>query len=99
MDKRQGSTEKENIRTGTSPETLAQALLDNLYYVQGRTSDLATPNDWYMALSYTVRDRLLERWIKTILNLRSHARAVCYFSAEFLMGPQLSNNLIQLGIF
>ncbi len=89
----------EDVRTGLHPDTLARALLENLYYVQGRIPRVATPNDWYMALSYTVRDRLLDRWIKTAENLRRNARAVCYLSAEFLMGPQLGNNLINLGIF
>jgi starch phosphorylase len=89
----------EYVRTGLRPDTLARAILENLYYVQGRVPRVATPNDWYMALSYTVRDRLLERWIKTVANLRRNAKAVCYFSAEFLMGPQLGNNLINLGIY
>ncbi len=89
----------EDVRTGLYPDTLARAILENLYYIQGRIPRVATPNDWYMALSYTVRDRLLERWIKTVENLRSSAKAVCYLSAEFLMGPQLGNNLINLGIF
>ncbi len=89
----------EDVRTGLRPETLAKALLENLYYIQGRIPQLATFHDWYMALSYTVRDRLLDRWIKTVMHLRRNARAVCYFSAEFLIGPQLGNNLINLGIF
>ncbi len=44
MANQQKPQEKENIRTGTSPETLAQAILDNLYYVQGRLPELATRN-------------------------------------------------------
>ena len=90
--------ERENLRTGTTPATLAQALLDNLYYVQGRPPELATKNDWYMALAYTVRDRLLHNWLQTLKALREDVKMVSYLSAEFLMGPQLGNNLINLGI-
>ena len=68
----------ENIRTGTSPKTLAQAILDNLYYVQGRPPELATRNDWYMALAYTVRDRLLHNWVQTLKAMRQDVRAVSY---------------------
>jgi starch phosphorylase len=87
------------IRTGTSPEALSQALLDNLYYVQGRTPRLATKNDWYMALAYTVRDRLLENWVQTLGNIGKEMRVVSYLSAEFLPGPQLGNGLISLDIW
>ncbi len=89
----------ENIRTGTSPETIAQALLDNLYYVQGRPPELATKNDWYMALAYTVRDRLLHNWVRTLKTLAEDVKVVSYLSAEFLLGPQLGNHLINLGIW
>ncbi|MGA9755228.1 MAG: glycogen/starch/alpha-glucan phosphorylase [Desulfobaccales bacterium] len=99
MKGKQNSQGKESIRTGTSPEILAQALLDNLYYVQGRLPELATRNDWYMALAYTVRDRLLQSWLETISALGREARIVSYLSAEFLLGPQLGNNLISLGIW
>ncbi len=58
------SQERENICTGTSPETPAQTLLDNLYYVQGQLPELATKHDWYMALANTVRDRLLDNWVQ-----------------------------------
>ncbi len=82
-----------------SSETLAQAILDNLYYVQGRSREFATRNDWYMALAYTVRDRLLHGWLETLGALRREARIVSYLSAEFLLGPQLGNSLISLGIW
>jgi glycogen phosphorylase len=91
--------DKENIRTGTSPETLAEAILDNLLYVQGRPPELATKNDWYEALAYTVRDRLLHNWVQTLKTIIDDVKVVSYLSAEFLIGPQLGNNLINLGIW
>jgi starch phosphorylase len=89
----------EDDRTGTSVETLRRAILDNLFYIQGKFPEIATTNDYYMALAYTVRDRLLHRWIKTLETwLNKDVKIVCYLSAEFLLGPHLGNNLINLGI-
>jgi len=92
-----------DIRTGLSPESIAQAFLDNLYYAQGRIPSVATRNDLYMALAYTVRDRLLARWVSGMERYRRYEiendiKVVCYFSAEYLPGPHLLNNLINLGI-
>src|SRR4029450_8000266 len=90
----------ETVRTGLSPAMTAAAFRDNLCYVQARFPEVTTRNDNYMALAYTVRDRLLERWIKTAQTyLHQERRTVCYLAAEFLMGPQLGNNLVNLGIF
>jgi len=87
-------------RTAAGPDALAHSFLDNLFFVQGRSRDRATVNDLYMALAHTVRDRLVERWIQTVLNYRAQdVRVVCYLSAEFLTGPHLANNLINLGIY
>jgi starch phosphorylase len=87
-------------RTGLKVEDLAQSFLDNLFFVQGRSVERATVNDLYMALAHTVRDRLVERWIETVKNYQAQdVRVVCYLSAEFLTGPHLANNLINLGIY
>jgi starch phosphorylase len=88
------------LRTAAGANALAHTFLDNLFFVQGRSRDRATFNDLYMALAHTVRDRLVERWIQTVLNYRAQdVRVVCYLSAEFLTGPHLANNLINLGIY
>jgi starch phosphorylase len=87
-------------RTALGPEALAQSFLDNLFFVQGRSVERASVNDLYMALAHTVRDRILERWIATVKNYQAQdVRVVCYLSAEFLTGPHLANNLINLGIY
>ena len=91
--------EPHHVRTGLTPEELEQAIVDNLYLIQGRIPRTATRNDWYMAVAYTVRDRILSRWMQTIETYIGHKdKSVNYFSAEFLIGPQLGSNLISLGI-
>jgi starch phosphorylase len=90
----------EDDRTGMNLETLKRAFLDNLLYEQGRFFEIATPNDLYMAVAHTARDRMLHRWINTVANYdRTDIRVVCYLSAEFMPGPHLANNLINLGIY
>jgi starch phosphorylase len=72
-----------------------RAFRDNLYYLQGKDEKMSTMHDHYMALSYTVRDRLVHRWIKSANSvLRKNVKVVFYLSAEFLMGKQLGNNLV-----
>jgi glycogen phosphorylase len=89
----------EPTRTGLGVDTLQRAVLDNLAYVQARPPSFATPHDWYMALAYSVRDRLLARWGKTLQAYPAHdVKIAAYLSAEFLIGPQLGNNLVNLGI-
>ncbi|HEX5152549.1 MAG TPA: glycogen/starch/alpha-glucan phosphorylase [Parafilimonas sp.] len=82
------------------PETLKQAILDHLFYTQARPINLATLNDWYMAVAYAVRDRMMQNWINLIHRLYDKdLKIVGYLSAEFLMGPHLGNALINLGIY
>jgi starch phosphorylase len=94
------SFQLEDDRTALSKEALKNAFLDDLFYVQGKFPALATKKDYYMALAYAVRDRMLQRWISTAAAYTKQAsRTVAYLSAEFLIGPNLGNNLINLGIF
>jgi len=89
----------EYTRTGLSLESLERAYNDNLFYLQGRSYDFSSANDRYMAAAYTVRERMLERWLKSAQTYKEQcARTVCYLSAEFLLGPHLGNNMINMGI-
>jgi starch phosphorylase len=92
-------THSEHTRVGLSKDALKRAYVDNLFYLQGRFPEVATAQDLYMAAAYTVRDRLLERWIRSARTFkRNQARTVCCLSAEYLLGPHLLNNLINLGV-
>ncbi|GAB4916379.1 alpha-1,4 glucan phosphorylase [Mycobacterium kiyosense] len=88
-----------DVRTGLQADALQQAILDHLRYSIGRPASVLTPDHYYRALALAVRDRLLQRWFastQTFLDL--NRKVVCYLSAEFLMGPQLGNNLLNLHI-
>lgn len=91
----------EDDRTGMSSETLKRAFLDNLFYIQGIDRNQASNYDYYVALAYTIRDRLLQRFLKTTDTYKKNpqTKLVCYLSAEFLMGRYLGNNLVNLDIY
>lgn len=91
--------QREEVRTGLSVKAIRQSALDNLYFHLAKVPHTATKNDWYLALAYTVRDRMIQRWIKTLHNFTEDITVVAYLSSEFLMGPQLGNNLLNLGIY
>ena len=89
----------QSARTGLGVEAIKRGFTDNLFCIQARFPAVATKNDYYQALAYTVRDRLLARWIRTSEAYKNWAsRTVCYLSAEFLLGPHLGANLLNLGI-
>ncbi len=89
-----------DVRTGMDVESLKQGIMEHLFYQQGRNIVNTSLNDLYMAVSYTVRDRLLQREHKTMNAVfDNNVRLVSYLSAEFLMGPQLGVNLIDLDMY
>ena len=67
---------------------------ERLLYTLGKRPNNATAQDVYTALCYAVRDRMMENHLIE----KSHRKEVAYLSAEFLIGPQLSNNLLNLDI-
>ncbi len=88
------------IRTGNGVAEIKQSILDNLICIQGRFAPVASKNDYYLAVAYTVRDRILALWARTAHTYYAKAsRTVCYLSAEFLLGPLLENNMVNLGIY
>jgi len=87
-------------RADMSLDGLRRTFREHVFYTQGRFPTVATRNDLYMAFAYTVRDQLLHRWIKTVEQMAGKdLKIVSYLSAEFLLGPHLENNLINLGIY
>ena len=74
---------------------LYNGIKERLFYTLGKRPDKASLHDFYMALSYAVRDQMMSYWLSMD---PPKDKEVAYLSAEFLIGPQLNNNLISLGI-
>jgi starch phosphorylase len=86
-------------RNGLTADDVFDAITEHLFFTLGQRASGATAHDLYMALSYAVRDRLMARHLATVDALQNTpTRVVAYLSAEFLIGPQLGNNLLMLGI-
>jgi starch phosphorylase len=89
----------DGIRTGFTADEIKQAFLDNLHCGMGRLEGVATKHDLYFALALTIRDRVFQRTVESIEAYGgADARRVAYLSAEYLPGPHLANNLLNLGI-
>jgi len=89
----------EPVRSGLTAEHVFDGMTDHLFYTLGKLAPSASRHDLYMALSYAVRDRLMTRYLAGIEAIAATpTRVVAYLSAEFLIGPQLGNNLLMLGI-
>lgn len=79
-------------------DDFAQALLENLYFTQGTTPQSASARDAYMTLCLTVRNYLIDRWRRTTqAQFEANPKFVYYLSAEYLLGRQLTQNLLYSG--
>src|SRR4030043_1212274 len=88
-----------DLRVGRGIEDIKQSFPDNLFYGMGRSPMGATRNDLYTALALTIRDRVLKQGVETLETYaEKDIRMVAYMSAEFLPGPHLANNLLNLGL-
>ncbi|HTG82043.1 MAG TPA: glycogen/starch/alpha-glucan phosphorylase [Geobacteraceae bacterium] len=84
---------------GQSPSEIQKAILRHLNQTEAKPALFATRNDWYMATAHAVRDRMLHNWLTTFdIFVSSKLKIVSYLSSEFLMGPHLGNNLVNLGL-
>ncbi|MDP3817780.1 MAG: glycogen/starch/alpha-glucan phosphorylase [Methylotenera sp.] len=92
-------TSKPKVAAVPKLSPIDQALQNHLIFSSFKTNDAATPRDWYDAASYTARDHVVERWVKTAESYyRDDPKRVYYLSLEFLIGRMLSNAALNLGI-
>ncbi|MEV4702881.1 glycogen/starch/alpha-glucan phosphorylase [Actinoplanes sp. NPDC049316] len=88
----------EKQRDCTTPGEFQRELLRNLYYQRGTAIQSASAQDVYQALAMTVRDRLVERYMRTTATYyETNPRFVYYLSAEYMLGRQLRQNLLYSG--
>jgi len=86
-------------RAGIGADAVFDGMTEHLFFTLGKLAPTASLHDLYMALSYAVRDRLMTRYLASQEAMRARPqKTVAYLSAEFLIGPQLNNNLLNLGL-
>ncbi|CAM4091858.1 glycogen/starch/alpha-glucan phosphorylase [Palleronia rufa] len=80
-------------------ETLSDAILQHLKYSFGKDAEHATVTDWRLALSYAIRDRIVDPWFaSTRATYAQHGKRVYYLSMEFLIGRLLEDATVNLGL-
>jgi starch phosphorylase len=93
------ATEAIGARLQPTVEDFQREFLQNLRYQRGVDFGFATRNDLYQALGLTVRAYLTQAWLDTLTaQMQSRARFVFYLSAEYLLGRQLDNALLNTGL-
>lgn len=79
---------------------IKQSLTDHLLYSVGKDPLFATSRDWYLAAAFSLRDRLISAWVRTMRSYYDNdAKRVYYLSMEFLVGRALTNAMINLGLY
>jgi starch phosphorylase len=78
-------------------EEFKRSVEENLKALYRKTVDEATDQQKYQAVSYAVKDLIMDRWIATHKQYeKQDAKTVYYMSMEFLVGRALGNNIINL---
>ncbi len=83
-----------------SVDALKHSIAYKLMFIVGKDPAIATQHDWLNATLFAVRDRMVERWLRSNrAQLSQDVRQVYYLSMEFLLGRTLSNALLSMGIY
>ncbi len=89
----------DEFKTICSVEDFKVSVRNHLVRSLAHNPAAATPTDWWIAVSLTVRDQILERSSETMVeHFEQNVRRVYYLSLEYLMGRLLENNLISTGL-
>ena len=82
-----------------SAAELKSAVLAKLTYAVGKVPELATPRDWFLAVTFATRDIIVGRWLESLNAVYTDGRKrVYYLSLEFLIGRLLFDALTNLGV-
>lgn len=85
---------------GATKDSMKTSILNHLRYTLARHPESATDDEWWTATCYAVRDRLLDRFMKTQeVHHEKKVRRAHYLSLEYLMGRLLVNNVLNAGLF
>ena len=82
-----------------SAAELKDAVLAKLTYAVGKTPEVATPRDWFLAVTFATRDIIVGRWLESLNGVYIDGRKrVYYLSLEFLIGRLLFDAMTNLGV-
>ena len=86
----------EKLKHEVTVQEVKEGILRHLATTQGQIPETASTQDYYQAVAFAVRDIvqiLLSEGLKWMYDNKAQ-RTMCYLSAEYLIGPQLGNNLV-----
>jgi len=98
-DQEKANARDRETRTGTTAAEIAISFRNHMTHSVGRPLESSNLIDKYHAAAVTVRDRLMDQWLETIETYKQgDVRVLAYLSAEYLLGPHLQNDLLNLDL-
>ena len=88
------------IMNDLSAEAMRARIIQHLTYTLGKDKSHASTYDWRMAVSYAVRDVIIDPWFTaTRKTYAEQGKRVYYLSMEFLIGRILGDAMVNLNLF